>query len=43
MRVIDTLVTNYVGQPQVPQEVGGSGGDSPVAPTVPIMGANTGS
>ena len=40
MRVVDTLATNQKRQVQGSQ-VGGSGGDLLVAPTAPIVQANT--
>ena len=43
MRVVDTLVMNQAKQPLVPQEAGGSGGDPIVAPTAPVIAADTGS
>ena len=43
MRVVDTLVTNQARQLPVPQEVTGSGGDPIVAPTAPVVAADTGS
>ena len=43
MRVVDTLVTNQARQPSVPQEAAGSGGDPIVAPTAPVVAADTGS
>ena len=43
MRVVDTLVTNQVRQPLVPQEAAGSRGDPIVAPTAPVVAADTGS
>ena len=41
MRVVVTLVTNQPRQSQVPQEMGGNGGDLPVTPTASIIEANT--
>ena len=43
MRVVDTLVTNYARQPQVPQEARGSGGIPPIAPTAPVVAVDIGS
>ena len=36
MRVVDTLVTNQARQPQVPQEVEGSGGNPLATPTTQL-------
>ena len=41
MRVVDTLVTNQARQPPVPQEAAGSGGNPIVAPTAPVVAADT--
>ena len=37
MRVVDTLVTNQVRQPQGTQEVGSSRGDPLIASTTPVV------
>ena len=43
MRVVNTLVTSQVREPQVPQEEGDNRGNKPVALTAPIMEVDTGS
>jgi len=42
MRVVDTLVTNQVRQPQVPQEEGGSRGNPPIIPIVLVVEVDIG-
>ena len=43
IRVVNTLISNQVRQPQVPQEARGRGGDPSVAPIALVVETNTGS